>query len=147
MVIKAKRILILGGGGFIGANLCKRLINDGYTVYVYSRSFYFDEPYNGANIVYGTLNDTQKIAALLQVVDVVFNLVGTSSPATSETNRTEDIKTNLIGLVNLLDQCCQSEISRVIFLSSGGTVYGDSSSLRARSESDLICYVLSLHMV
>lgn len=65
--------------------------------------------------------DQQKAVA---GVSVVFHLISTTIPATSNRNPLYDVETNMITSVRLLDLAREAGVSRVVFLSSGGTVYG-----------------------
>lgn len=116
--------VIVGGGGFLGANLAPALLALGAEVRVFGRTRYFDEPLAGTRWMSGTLDEMQKLASLMDGADVVFHLAGTSTPASAEANRHEDVKGSVSGTINLLDLCRTLGVERVIFTSSGGTVYG-----------------------
>ena len=58
-------------------------------------------------------------------IDVVFHLVSTSVPSTSNLDPVADIQGNLVAAVQLLDQMVRLDVRRIVFLSSGGTVYGN----------------------
>lgn len=117
--------LVVGGGGFLGAQLCPRLVQLGAKVRAYGRTRYFDAPLKGAHWFTGTLEDVQKLATVLEGVDIVFHLAATSSPASAEASRVADLNTNVGGSLGLLDLCRHGGINRVVFASSGGTVYGN----------------------
>ena len=118
--------VIVGGGGFLGANLALALRAMGADVRAFGRTKYFDAPLKGAQWISGSLNDLQKLSTLIDGADVVFHLAGTSTPASAETNRQEDVKGSILGSLNLLDLCRTLKVDRVVFTSSGGTVYGNS---------------------
>jgi len=117
--------VIVGGGGFLGANLALALRAQGAEVRAFGRTRYFDAPLKGVRWMGGTLDDMQKLSNLIDGADVVFHLAGTSTPASAEANRLEDVKGSVLGTINLLDLCRTLKVDRVIFTSSGGTVYGD----------------------
>lgn len=116
--------LVVGGGGFLGAHLCPKLIDAGASVRAFGRSRYYDQPLRGTKWVSGNLNELDKLAGLLDGVDVVFHLAGTSSPASAEAGRTNDLMQNVQGSLTILDMCRHAGVNRVVFASSGGTVYG-----------------------
>ncbi|MFM8454617.1 MAG: TIGR01777 family oxidoreductase [Gammaproteobacteria bacterium] len=68
----AKKILITGGTGFVGTHLCNRLIKEGYTLYILTRSQKLNSTENGSRKFYfNALNEIQNID-----VDIVINLAG-----------------------------------------------------------------------
>lgn len=119
---------IIGGGGFIGAHLALALKARNATVKAYGRTRYFDEPLAGVDWMSGTLDDLQKLATFVDGADVVIHLAGTSTPASAEASRISDVATSIGGAITVLDLCRNAKIERVIFASSGGTVYGDALS-------------------
>ncbi len=122
-------ILVLGGTGFIGSHLVDGLLADGQQVRVLSRNA---EPYRsplpGVDYQFGDFSDVSKLAKSLEGVDIVMHALSTTVPSTSNKNPKEDVHSNLEGTVGLLDAMVQQGIHRVIFLSSGGTVYGNTTA-------------------
>jgi UDP-glucose 4-epimerase len=57
-------------------------------------------------------------------VEAVYHLVSTTLPGTADLDVKTDIQDNLIGAINLLESMCGLGVQRILFLSSGGTVYG-----------------------
>jgi UDP-glucose 4-epimerase len=121
--------VIVGGGGFLGANLALTLRAMGADVRAFGRTRYFDEPLKDVQWMSGSLEDLQKLSTLIDGADVVFHLAGTSTPASAEANRQEDVKGSILGTINLLDLCRTLKVDRVVFTSSGGTVYGNSPNV------------------
>jgi len=117
--------LVLGGNGFIGSHLVDELLASGHSVRVFDR---FPEKYRPpiSNVDYrsGHFGDAFSMAEALQGIDVVFHLISTTVPGTSNLNPVADINDNLIATVVLLDQMIKMGIKRIVYLSSGGTVYG-----------------------
>jgi UDP-glucose 4-epimerase len=74
----------------------------------------------------GSLDDRFTIDEALLDVDVVYHLVSTTVPGTSNHNPVADIESNLIPTVKLLELMAARGVSRIVFISSGGTVYGPS---------------------
>lgn len=120
------RALVLGGSGFIGSHLVDALLADGHRVRVFDRQpDRFRDALNGVDYRFGTLGDVADVAEALAGVDVVFHLVSTSVPSTSNLDPVADIQGNLVTAVQLLDQMKRLDVRRIVFLSSGGTVYGN----------------------
>jgi UDP-glucose 4-epimerase len=118
------RQVILGGGGFLGTNLALTLLRAGGTVRCFGRSPAFPSALAGAEWVQGDFRDPSAVRAAIRGVDVVFHLVSDSTPALANTRMVADIESNLIATVRLLEMCVEEGIRRVVFVSSGGTVYG-----------------------
>lgn len=82
------------------------------------------------------LNQTDIEEALIDVAYVV-HLVSTTTPATSDKDPLIDLHTNVAGSIDLFQKCiANGSIKRIIFASSGGTVYGDNYPGRPFIETD-----------
>jgi UDP-glucose 4-epimerase len=120
------RAVLIGGSGFIGQNLVRNLRGRIETV-VYDLR---DPPLEKPDLyVAGDLDDTGKIGGLVQAGDVVFHLVHSTTPAESDLAPGEDVSTNLFQLMRLVEVLVQRKIDRLIYSSSGGTVYGDTDEI------------------
>jgi len=73
----------------------------------------------------GEYGDSAVLAEALQGVDIVYHLASVTVPSTSNLDPPADIAANLIPSVRLLEQMVQLGVSRIVYLSSGGTVYGN----------------------
>lgn len=126
------KIVITGGSGFIGRNLINKLLVEGFKGIVNIDR----HPCNSeVNTVIGDFSDKELLNSVLEAGDVVVHLACSTIPATSEINKEKDIQENIIGTVHLLDVCSQKKVDKIIFLSSGGTVYGDHGA-RSVGEND-----------
>ncbi len=120
--------LVLGGAGFIGSHLCEGLLGAGHAVRVFARAG--TDRRNVAHLErrvewrQGDFLDRADIQDALAGIDVVFHLISTTRPEGSNENSAYDIATNLISTLHLLDACRDQSIRKLVFLSSGGTVYG-----------------------
>ena len=124
------RILVLGGNGFIGSHLVEELVAEGYPVRVFSRSKYRpDEAILGVDYRYADFADSVSVAEALVDVDVVVHLISTTVPTTANLDPAADIRGNLISTVSLLQQMREMGVNRLVYLSSGGTVYGDARKI------------------
>lgn len=119
-------VLVLGGNGFIGSHIVDQLLQAGHSVRVYDRSpEKFRDPLPDVDYRLGDFGDTFFVAEALEGIDVVYHLISTTTPATSNLDPVTDINSNLIGTISLLNNMCEAEVKKIIFLSSGGTVYGN----------------------
>lgn len=118
------RLLVLGGSGFIGSHIVARLLADGYKVRVFDRGRRANEKIAGAEYCQGDFGNQIELADALENIDGVIHAISTTVPGSSNLNPVADIETNLINSVNLLQLMHKANIKRIVYLSSGGTVYG-----------------------
>lgn len=126
------RYLILGGGGFIGSHLCERLINLGHKVRIFERP----GPLGSAHLKHeslewykGDFTNSKDVSEAIKDCEIVFHLISTTLPKSSNENPIYDVESNVIGTLHLLEAALREKIRKVIFISSGGTVYGTPRSI------------------
>lgn len=138
------KIVIFGGDGFIGRNLIKGLseknIND--EIFVFDRFLQYKigsghpfDKYSNVSIIPGDFFNRSDLDDVLEGADFVFHLISTTNPASSNNDPFVDIDTNIRGSVELFQACVEKNIKKLIFLSSGGTVYGDIDHDKINEES------------
>jgi UDP-glucuronate decarboxylase len=128
------RILIAGGGGFLGSHLADRLLNDGHSVVVVD-NFYTGNVNNVKHLI-----DSQDFQLIHHDVtepididvDGIFNLASPASPIHYQRNPVQTLKTNVHGSINLLDLAKKLDIR--ILQASTSEVYGD-PEVEPQSES------------
>jgi UDP-glucose 4-epimerase len=116
--------VVLGGGGFLGVNLCKRLASTGGHVRAFGRRCLFPSELKGVEWRQGDFSDTTALAGAISSGDTVFHLLHSYMPQSADLNMTEDIRQNVIASLAMLETSRKVGIKRVVFVSSGGTVYG-----------------------
>jgi UDP-glucose 4-epimerase len=77
-----------------------------------------------ARLIQADFADARSLQAALQGAEIAFHLVGTTVPQTSIADPLFDIRSNVIPSIVFLHACTRSGVRKVVFLSSGGTVYG-----------------------
>jgi UDP-glucose 4-epimerase len=128
------RCLVTGGSGFIGSHLTEALPELGHTVAVVD------------NLSTGSLDNLADLQArnlypavyqidvahprLSEVFDdfrpeAVFHLAAQVDVRVSVEQPMVDAKTNILGSINVLENCVRTGVAKVIFASSGGAVYGE----------------------
>lgn len=117
------RCLVLGGGGFIGLNLVQALLGAGHAVRV------FDRPESAATLpreveFFAGDFSTDSMNGALDGCEVVFHLISTTLPKTSNDDPIQDLENNVAGTLRLLEAARAKGIRKIVFASSGGTVYG-----------------------
>jgi UDP-glucose 4-epimerase len=122
----AGRCLVLGGSGFMGSHLVELLADRGWQVRGFSQSADRWQPAAASNVswVTGDFRDPKTVADAVDGCDYVCHLIGTTTPASSNRDVVFDAETNLIPTLRLLEACVRAKVRRIVFSSSGGTVYG-----------------------
>ena len=119
------KVLVLGGGGFIGSHVVDALLTAGHIVRVYDRSVdKYRGNLNNVDYVLGDFSNDLLLSEALLDIDVVFHGVSTTIPSTSNIDPIKDAQTNLLPTLNLLECMLKKNVRRIVYLSSGGTVYG-----------------------
>lgn len=122
-----ENILITGGNGFIASHLVDNLAALGYRVTVldaYPRAY---DPFpQDVNFVQGNLQDIHLVRRTLEThqIGLVYHTAWATIHETALKDPVADVQTNLVSSINLLSACSETGVKRVIYLSSGGTVYG-----------------------
>ena len=115
---------MLGAGGFIGTNLCRALAAAGASVRAFGRPPLFPAALPPLSWISADLENHGALADALDGVEVVFHLLGGSIPAAAECDAAADLRTNAAQSLELLEYCRMARVKRIVFISSGGTVYG-----------------------
>jgi UDP-glucose 4-epimerase len=119
------KVLVIGGSGFIGSHIVDKLLAHGHSVRVFDRqSERFRPPLPQVEYRYGEFADRMALVEALLGTDTVFHVLSTTVPGTADLDPATDVHDNLVGTINLLDSMQRLGLSRILFLSSGGTVYG-----------------------
>jgi UDP-glucose 4-epimerase len=119
------RVLIVGGSGFIGTHLSERLLECGHHVRIYGRSPGRLRPVpEEAECVEGDLGNHGLVREAVEDIEVVYHLASTTIPKTSNDDPIYDVRSNVIDTIQLLQACVEAGTRKVVFSSSGGTVYG-----------------------
>jgi len=123
------KCLVLGGAGFIGSHVVDALLERGHQVRVFDRPGIDTKNLSNSmthiEFISGDFSNESDISKALEGSDIVVHLVSTSTPATSNENPVYDIETNITGTVRLLTFAKDAGVKKVVFASSGGTVYGE----------------------
>lgn len=118
--------------------MCDSLRASGHQVRVYSRKAeHYRPPLPGVEYYLGDMSDTFHLSEALSGTDCVVHLVSSTVPGTSNLDPVADINSNLAGTVRMLELMRQAGPKRIVFLSSGGTVYGEPTRLPVREEERL----------
>lgn len=100
------------------------VVLDRFSSYQIGAAHPFHE-YANVEIVPGNFFNRNEVADAVQNATYVFHLISTTNPATSSDDPFVDLDTNVRSSIELFDICVQKGVQKVIFFSSGGSVYGD----------------------
>ena len=116
------KILVLGGNGFIGKNLCTYISSMGHDVISFDMDYGFRES-TKITYVKGDFFQDDDLIPYLKDVDVVFHAISTINPGNSNNKYMQGYTHDFLQSVKLCDLSKQYHF-KIIYLSSGGTVYG-----------------------
>jgi UDP-glucose 4-epimerase len=123
------KALVTGGAGFIGSNMADLLISEGWDVVIVDDlSSGKPENVNPKALFYKA--DIVDAGALRPVFEkerphYLFHFAAQISVADSVRNPVRDAKVNVVGSLNLLALCAEFGVGKLVFSSSGGTIYGE----------------------
>lgn len=124
MTARPPSSIVLGGGGFMGVNLCRRLVAAGGRVRAFGRRCLFPQALAGVDWYQGDFSDAAALAAAIESYDVVFHLVHATTPHSANLDMAADLQQNVVSSIALLDISRDLGVKRIVFVSSGGVVYG-----------------------
>src|ERR1700730_17013511 len=134
------RILVLGGSGFLGSHIVDRFLAGKHDVCVYD--LYperFRRSPKGIKFFTGDFGNVGALDELISTgFDAVIHCVSTTTPKSSNESPECDIQSNVIGALYLLDICVKHKVGKLVFMSSGGTVYGDIGDLNMVDETHAV---------
>jgi UDP-glucose 4-epimerase len=120
--------LILGGAGFLGSHLCDVLLRAGSVVRVFDRPgvhpYRIFHPSEQVEWQPGDFNSAADIELAVKGCNIIYHLISTTLPKTSNDDPIYDVESNVIGTLRLLEAARRAGVKKVVFVSSGGTVYG-----------------------
>ena len=123
------RALVTGGAGFIGSHVCDALLAAGHEVTVVddlSTGREANVP-KAATLRRGDLRDRAFMTSVFDEVrpEVVCHQAAQTSVAVSAREPVRDAQINVLGSLELLEQCVRLRVQRVVYASTGGAVYGE----------------------
>src|SRR3989338_142638 len=125
---RKKTVLIFGGCGFIGYHLLENLLPD-YKIRVFDKKNFSRKNLQAfgkhIEIEEGDFCNINDYKHILKDVDYVIHLICSTLPSSSNNNCAYDIESNVISTLRFLNYFKKSSKGKIIFFSSGGTIYGN----------------------
>lgn len=122
------KVLVLGGCGFIGSHVAEQLLARGHEVAIFARPNVdrrnVEAIQSRVRFIGGDFQNAETVHDAVQGMDTVIHLIGSTVPGNSMDSPVFDLQTNVVASVNLLSACVAAKVGRVVYISSGGTVYG-----------------------
>jgi UDP-glucose 4-epimerase len=122
------KCIIFGGGGFIGSTIADRLLQEGHQLRIFERPRV--APYRkftdneSVEWMTGDILSSHDLNDAIDGMDVVLHLVSTTLPKSSNDDPIYDVQSNVVGTLQMLNVMVAKNVQKIIFISSGGTVYG-----------------------
>jgi UDP-glucose 4-epimerase len=139
-------LLVTGAAGFIGSHLVDRLLGDGYEVVGVDdlstgrlSNLASASPQQSFRFVETDITDSG-FRTLVEEVrpKVVLHLAAQMDVRRSVADPLHDVRVNVLGTVNVLEAAVHAGLHKVVLASSGGTVYGQPTTLPVREEAPLL---------
>jgi len=119
------KVLVTGAGGFIGLNLCERLIKDGHTVIGMDKDksrMSFIKP--EVLMIWDDIKYIDCYVDMLKDIDMIYHLAAASDIARSSVNPSYDLAENVVGTHYVLEYMRKQKLKKLVFASTSA-VYGE----------------------
>ena len=130
--LENKKILVTGGAGFIGSHLVDTLIKKGHQVCIIDDlSTGLRKNINTKAKFLKTDIRSRKVNEIFinEKPDIVYHLAGQINLRTSLEDPVFDADVNILGSLNVLENCKKYKIKKIIFSSTGGALYGEAKTI------------------
>lgn len=122
------KVLILGGAGFIGSHLADTLVAAGHEITILYQTTTslanISKILDSVELIEGDFCNVDLITKAVQGKDIIVHLIGPTLPRNSFADPSNDIKKNIFPSLALFECCAKAGVKKIVFASSGGTVYG-----------------------
>ena len=132
-----QKILVTGGSGFIGSNIVRKLISNNFNVLVIDdlssgKKEYIEDclkENSKCQFINGSITDMELLIDETKDIDVIIHEAANPDVRASKENLFSFFEINVKGTLNILNAMVNNEITKIIFASSCGTVYGETEIL------------------
>ncbi len=137
-----RKTLILGGAGFIGSNLAKALVATGQCPRIFTRPSFdvsnIEDILDNVEVIYGDFMDDVTLRRATHGVDTVFHLISTTFPSMTMESSVYDVMSNFLPTIRLMEICFSNGVKKIVYASSGGTIYGDPVKIPITEDQPLL---------
>jgi UDP-glucose 4-epimerase len=135
--MKNKKVLVTGGAGFIGSNLVQKLISDDNDVVVIdnlSSGFISNiAHFKDINFINGDIRNIDDVKKAIKGVEVVFHLAASVGNKRSIDFPILDSETNVLGTINILNECVRNGVRKIVTSSSAG-IFGELKTIPIKED-------------
>ena len=135
--MRDRNILLLGGGGFIGTALSRCLCENKFNVHILSRHFLARQIEPNMIFHQGSMDDRKILERVLPECKTIIHLASSTTPGSSSRQPALEADKNITPTLRFLDILQSYKNFHIIFVSSGGTLYGNPESTPV-NETDLL---------
>ncbi len=118
----------MGGLGFIGSHISRLLLRKGYRVRIFDKLYgshdLISDIQEKIEIEEGDAEKPEDVVRALRDIDMAIDLIHTTVPGASMQDPSYDVQTNVVAHAGWLHLLHQTRLKKIIYISSGGTVYG-----------------------
>ena len=129
-MVDARRVLVTGGAGFVGATLVRRLVDSGHSVRVFD-NYSTGDPGQlagvDAELVEGDIRDVAALDAALTGIQGVVHLAAAGSVVMSVEDPVPNFDVNVVGTFRVLDAARRAGVERIVQASTGGALIGNAA--------------------
>jgi len=124
----------MGGDGFLGSHFVDEAVKAGHAITVFDRfsgghARNLEHQRGCVRFIAGEFANRDDVLQALRGQEIVYHFVSATNPATSWNNPFLEIEENLRHSVQLFELASKENVRKLVFMSSGGTVYGRQSGL------------------
>src|ERR1022692_3890718 len=127
---EARRVLVTGGAGFVGATLVRRLVGSGHSVRVFDNYSTGDASHLAgvdAELAEGDIRDAPALDAAVAGMQAVIHLAAAGSVVASVEDPVTNFDVNVLGTFRVLDAARRAGVERTVQASTGGALIGDAT--------------------
>ena len=135
--MRKKKVLVTGGAGFIGSHIVDKLIEEGHDVVIVDNLSSGNEMNINKNAKFYRLDiEDPKLESIYQEeqLDYITHHAAQKDVRLSVDDPIFDAKVNILGTINILQNCVKYKVKKVIFASTGGAIYGEQDFFPATEE-------------
>jgi UDP-glucose 4-epimerase len=127
-IMPPARVTVMGGLGFMGSHICRALLANGHPIRVFSKLYssrdLVGDIADRLEIIEADIMQPREVLDAIGDSELLVDLVHTTRPGSSMRDPVYDASSNILGHVQWLQHLAETKLRRILFVSSGGTVYG-----------------------